>query len=67
MMPLEVNEIYAIFRIGGVIVADYIKGGKGMSKFATNQCGVIKAPKPVVKDPQAAVKTGDDLRVKKTK
>ena len=38
-----------------------------MSKFSSNQCGVIKAPKPVVKDPQAAVKTGDDLRVKQGK
>jgi len=36
------------------------------NKFATNQSGVIKAPKPV-NDPKASVKTGDDLRVKKSK
>ena len=38
-----------------------------MSKYATNQSGVIKAPKPVTKEPGASVKTGNDLRVKKGK
>ena len=38
-----------------------------MSKYATNKSGVIKAPKPVQKDPKASVKTGNDLRVKQGK
>ena len=39
------------------------------NKFATNQGGVIKAPKPVKDSPKATVTKGSDLRdgVKKSK
>lgn len=32
------------------------------NKFATNQGGVIKAPKPVKDSPKSTVTTGKDLR-----
>ncbi len=32
------------------------------SGYATNQGGVIKAPKPVTNDPKATVTKGNDLR-----
>ena len=34
------------------------------NRFATNQGGVIKAPKPVKDSPKATVVKGDDLRGK---
>lgn len=37
------------------------------SKFATNQGGVIKAPKPVKDSPKATVEKGKDLRNGKSK
>ena len=36
-----------------------------MSKYATNQSGVIKAPKPLTNEPKSSSVTGDDLRTTK--
>jgi hypothetical protein len=32
------------------------------NRFATNQGGVIKAPRPVTNSPKSTVEKGDDLR-----
>lgn len=32
------------------------------SRFATNQGGVIKAPRPIKNDPRSTVEKGGDLR-----
>ena len=37
------------------------------SRFATNQGGVIKAPRPVKNDPRSTVEKGGDLRNGKKK
>lgn len=55
----EISGVVALF------ISKYCKGGKVMKKdnrFATNQGGVIKAPRPVSNDPKATVVKGSDLR-----
>ena len=46
----------------------YEKGGSNVKKdnrFATNQAGVIKAPRPQKDQPKATVTKGNDLRIGK--
>lgn len=56
------NGIFAL----SFLFSNTKKGGKAMSnkgnRFATNQGGVIKAPRPVTNSPKSTVEKGDDLR-----